>query len=178
MKERIQIGDYAGHIVNTLPKGLLLNTNGDKLNSMVIGWGSLGVTWGKPTFTVYVREGRYTRAQIDKTGEFTISVPMEKGPIPEIMKICGARSGRDIDKIKQAGLTPEEPEKIKTPGVKEYPLTLECEVLYAQKQDLSAIPENIRAKMYPQDIDGTNPMANRDAHIAYIAEIVSAYIIK
>ena len=178
MKERVKIADCAARITEALPKGLLLNTNGDKFNAMVIGWGALGVVWGKPAFTVYVREGRYTRAQLDKTGEFSISIPTENGANPDIIKICGTRSGRDIDKAREANLTPETPEKIKTPGVKEYPLTLECKILYAQKQDLSAIPEDIRAKMYPQDIDSTNPMANRDAHIAYIGEILDAYIIK
>ena len=64
------------------------------------------------------------------------------------------------------------------PGVRQYPLTLECKVLYSQKQDLTRIPEAIRARMYPQDVDSTNPMSNRDAHVAYIGEIVSAYIIE
>ena len=48
---------------------------------------------------------------------------------------------------------------------------------YAQEQDLAAIPEDIRIRNYPQDVDGTNPMANRDAHTAYIGQIVDAYII-
>ena len=74
-------------------------------------------------------------------------------------------------------LTLEEPETIRTPGVSEYPITLECRVLYAQRQELSAIPAEIRAAMYPQDVDGTAPMANRDAHTAYIGQIVDAYII-
>ena len=75
-------------------------------------------------------------------------------------------------------MTLEEPEQINTPGIKEYPLTLECKVLYSQEQDLARIPEDIREKMYPQDVDGTYPMANRDAHTAYIGQIVAAYIIK
>ena len=64
---------------------------------MVIGWGGLGTVWGKPAFTVYVREHRYTKAQLDATGEFTVSIPME-GVIPSIVKICGWQSGYDIDK--------------------------------------------------------------------------------
>ena len=39
MKEKINITDYANLITKVLPKGILLNTNGDKFNSMVIGWG-------------------------------------------------------------------------------------------------------------------------------------------
>lgn len=177
MKEKINAFDYAEHIAKALSRGILLNTNGDKFNSMVIGWGHLGVVWSLPTFVVYVRQGRYTRAQLDDTREFTISVPLE-GPSAEINRVCGSLSGRDVDKVREAGLTLEEPATIRTPGIREYPLTLECKVLYAQKQDLEEIPERIRSRMYPQDVDGTYPMSNRDAHTAYIGQIVDAYIIR
>ena len=103
MKEKINVTDYANLITKMLPKGILLNTNGDKFNSMVIGWGHLGTLWGKPTFHVYVRQGRYTKPQLDKTGEFTISVPLEKID-PAINRILGGQSGYNIDKVKEAGL--------------------------------------------------------------------------
>ena len=177
MKEKINITEYAQKITEALPQGILLNTMGDKFNSMVIGWGALGTCWSVPTFTVYVRENRYTKAQLDKTGEFTVSIPVD-GPIPEITKVCGSRSGRNIDKAAEAGLTLVDAGTIHTPAVKEYPLTLECKILYSQRQELSALPKDILEKMYPQDIDGSNPMANRDPHTAYIAQIVDAYIIR
>lgn len=177
MKEKINVIEYAQKITESLPKGILLNTNGDKFNSMVIGWGGLGTCWGVPTFTVYVREHRYTKAQLDKTGEFTISIPIDRLS-REVFKICGNQSGNSIDKVKEAGLTLEEAQTIKTPGVKEAPITLECKILYSQKQDISRLPEEIRKGAYPQDIDGSNPMANRDPHTAYIGQIVDAYIIK
>ena len=177
MKEMISVTEYAQMITEALPRGILLNTKDKKFNSMVIGWGGLGTVWGKPVFTVYVREHRYTKAQIDSTGELTISVPLDK-PIPLISKVCGMQSGRDVDKETEAHLTLEDAEKISVPGIKEYPLTLECKVLYSQKQELEKLPDDIRENMYPQDVDGTYPMANRDAHTAYIGEIVAAYIIK
>ena len=101
MKEKIDITDYANLITKALPKGILLNTNGEKFNSMVIGWGHLGTLWSRPTFHVYVRQGRYTREQLDKTGEFTISIPLDQ-PDPVINKICGWQSGHTIDKVKEA----------------------------------------------------------------------------
>ena len=177
MKERIDITEYANLITKALPKGILLNTNGDKFNAMVIGWGHIGTLWSLPTFHVYVRQGRYTKAQLDKTGEFTLSIPLE-GIIPSISKICGSQSGHNIDKVKEAGLTLEDPEKNSTPGVREYPLTIECKILYAQDQDLQKIPEDIRERMYPQDVPGTNPMANRDCHTMYVGQILDAYIIR
>ena len=177
MKEFVEISALAQRVNEALPKGILLNTQGKKFNSMVIGWGALGTVWGLPAFTVYVREGRYTREQLDRTGEFTISIPLEK-PDPAIAKACGWQSGRNVDKVQAAGLTLEPPEVNHTPGIREYPITLECRVLYAQKQELAAIPEPIRSRMYPQDVDSSNPMANRDAHVAYIGQIVSAYVIR
>ena len=123
MKERIDVFDYSEHIMKALRKGILLNTNGDKFNSMVISWGHFGVIWGEPTFVVYVREHRYTKAQLDKTREFTLSIPLDK-PDPLIHKVCGSLSGRDTDKVSEAKLTLAAPEKNNTPAVAEYPLTL------------------------------------------------------
>ena len=177
MKEKINVTDYANLITKMLPKGILLNTNGDKFNSMVIGWGHLGTLWGKPTFHVYVRQGRYTKPQLDKTGEFTISVPLEKID-PAINRILGGQSGYNIDKVKEAGLELEEAEVIGTPGIRQYPLTIECRILYAQDQELAKIPADIRERTYPQDVPGTEPLANRDFHTMYVGEIVDAYIIR
>ena len=177
MKEKINPMEYANHIMQALRRGILLNTNGEKFNSMVIGWGHLGCVWSEPTFVVYVREGRYTRPQLDSTREFTVSVPLDK-PDPEINRVCGSLSGRDVDKASAAKLTLVPAEKLNTPAVAQYPLTLECQVLYSQRQDLDALPESIRRSCYPPDVDSFNPMSNRDPHIMYIGKIVDAYIIR
>ena len=95
-----------------------------------------------------------------------------------INRICGWQSGFNIDKVKEAGLDLVELEIIHTPGIQQYPLTIEGRALYAQRQDLSLIPQDIREKAYPQNVDGTYPMANRDAHTMYVGEIVDAYIIR
>ena len=124
-----------------------------------------------------MRQGRYTKPQLDKTGEFTISVPLEKID-PAINRILGGQSGYNIDKEKEAGLELEEAEVIGTPGIRQYPLTIECRVLYAQDQDLAKIPADIRERTYPQDVPGTEPLANRDFHTMYVGEIVDAYIIR
>lgn len=177
MKESIRVNDYANHILSAVPRGVLLNTNGDKFNAMVIGWGHLGTLWSRPTFHVYVRQGRYTKARLDRTGEFSVSIPLE-GPDAAINRICGGQSGFNIDKVSAAGLLLEDARTLHTPGVRQYPLTLECKILYAQDQALDRIPGDIRARMYPQDVPGTNPMANRDCHTMYVGEIVDAYIIR
>ena len=171
MKKEIEVFDYAKEIVSAIPKGVLLTTkSGGKVDTMTIGWGTLGVEWALPIFTVFVREGRFTREQLDASMEFTINVPYGDFD-KKILGYCGTRSGRDTDKISDLNLTLVDPEIIKTPGIKELPLTLECKVLYRQMQDKNAIPEFIREKMYPEDVDSSAPGANRDYHIAYYGQI-------
>ena len=62
MNRKIEVFDYAKEIVSAIPKGVLLTTkNGEAVNTMTIGWGTLGVEWGVPIFIAFVREGRFTR---------------------------------------------------------------------------------------------------------------------
>ena len=123
---KINVSSYAGIILKALSKGALLTTKADgKVNSMVIGWGTFGINWGRPVFAVYVREGRFTREQLDKNPEFTINVAGDDYD-KNIIAICGSKSGRDIDKVAEAGLTLVEPQEVSVPAIKEFPLTLEC----------------------------------------------------
>ncbi len=177
MKETINVFDYEQTILKALPQGILLNTKEEKFNAMVIGWGALGIAWNLPVFSVLVRENRYTKARLDRTGEFTISIPIN-GPSGKIVKVCGSLSGRRVDKVAEAGLTLEEPRTNGVPGIAEYPLTLECKILYSQWLDPAGLPEELRAAMYPEDVSGSDPGVNRDPHTAYIAQVVDAYIIK
>ena len=175
--KKINAADYAGDIMRALPTGILLTTKADgKVNSMVIGWGTMGVNWGKPVFAVYVREGRFTRELLDKNPEFTINVPLGGGYDRKIIAVCGGKSGRDIDKVAEAGLTLIDGTEVSVPAIKEFPLTLECKVIYRQLQDLDAYPEDIMAAYYPQDVDSSAVGSNKDAHVTYFGEIVAAYI--
>lgn len=177
MRKEFDIIEKSGFILDKLKTGILLNVQTDKFNTMVIAWGHMGRIWNTDTFAVYVRENRYTKAMLDEAKEFSISIPLDKIS-PEILQICGLESGRNVDKVEKAKLTLVEGNKIKTSAIKELPMTIECKVLYSQKQDLSKLPKEIVEKMYPQDVDGTFPRANRDAHTLYVGEIVSAYILE
>lgn len=178
MKREINAFDYAGDICKALPGGILLTTKrGDEINSMTIGWGAVGIDWSRPIFIAYVRESRYTKQLLEDNGEFTINVPVGEAP-RAILSLCGRKSGRDMNKIEKLNLTLEEPLEISVPGIKELPLTLECRVLYKQKQDLSAIPQDILDRYYPAEEDTLHPGSDRDYHIAYTAQIVKAYMIE
>ena len=168
-KKKIDIRDYAGEIIKAMRPGILLTTKvGGKVNSMTIGWGTLGIIWERPVFVAYVRQQRYSREMLDECREFTINVPVGAYR-RKILGICGSKSGRDMDKIEAAGLTRVEPEVISVPVIKELPLTLECRVLYRQEQESDQFNEEITRQFYTMETGD---------HICYYGEIVAAYIIE
>ena len=173
MKREVNLWDYAGKILEATGKGVLLTTKMDgKVNTMTIGWGTLGIEWGKPIYTVFVRQSRHTKTMLDENGEFTINVPM--GEIDKnILSLCGTKSGRDMDKIAQLGLTLEDGETISVPGIKELPLTLECKVIYKQDQVLESIEAGCRDRYYAQGTPNDG-----DYHTAYYGLVTAAYIIR
>lgn len=178
MKKEIEVFDYASEIIKAVNGGVLLTTKADdKVNSMTISWGTLGIEWGKLIFTVFVRENRFTKQQLEKNPEFTINIPIGEFN-KKILGVCGTKSGHETDKIKELDLSLESPNVISVPGIKELPLTLECKVIYKQKQDEKEVTEENKNKFYPQDVESSFHGSNRDYHTAYYGEIVSAYIIE
>ena len=178
MKREINPFDYAEEIAKAVQKGVLLTTkSGDRVNSMTISWGMIGIKWSRQMFITFVRENRFTKSMLDDSMEFTINVPIGEYD-KNITDYCGKMSGRDVDKIKELNLTLVEPDEISVPAIKELPLTLECKVLYKQKQDPDAVPDFIKKTTYPQDVPSTYPLSNRDYHTAYYGQIVKAYIVE
>ena len=170
--------EYCNTIVSSLPKGILLTTKANnQVNSMVIGWGTIGINWGRPMFVAYVRTGRYTRELLDQNPEFTINTPLSEVDT-HALQICGTKSGRDMDKIKECGFTLLDGEKVSVPAIKEFPLTLECKVIYRQEEVFDYLEKSVCERCYPQDIDSVNPGANKDPHVMYFGEIVNAYIVE
>lgn len=177
MNKEINAFDYAGHICSVMKKGILLTTKvGEKVNTMTIGWGTIGIEWGRPIFAAYVREGRYSRQMLDESGEFTINIPYGEVD-PKILGYCGTKSGRDTDKIADLGLELVDSAVVGAPGIRQLPLTLECKVLCRRTQNIPMLPDAILSRYYPKGVDSSNPGSNEDFHIAYYGEIVNAYLI-
>lgn len=173
MKREIALWDYAGKILEATGRGVLLTTKADgQVNTMTIGWGTLGIEWGKPIFTVFVRKSRFTKTILDKNPEFTINIPV--GEIPkQILGVCGSKSGRDTDKIAELGLTLEEPLTVSVPAIRQLPLTLECKVIYKQDQDPAAIDPQSDSRFYAKGTPNEG-----DYHTAYYGQITAAYIVE
>lgn len=173
MKREINLWEYAGTILEQTGKAALLTAKANgRVNSMVIGWGTLGIEWGKPIYTVFVRESRFTKQLLDENPEFTVNIPLN-GMDPEILSVCGRESGKDVDKVSKLGLTLEQPLTGSVPGIRQVPLTLECKVIYRQDQDPAAIaPENDQ-RYYAKGTANEN-----DYHTAYYGQVMAAYIIE
>ena len=173
MKEYVNPWDYAPHILKIINDGILLTTKADdEVDTMVIGWGTMGVQWKKPIFIVFVRQSRHTKELLDKNPEFTVNIPLDKID-KDVLRVAGTMSGRDVDKVKELGLTLVPGETVSVPAIKELPLTIECKVIYQQDQDLDALEESCRNRCYrPGTKDET------DFHTAYYGLITNAYILK
>jgi len=136
---------------------LLTAEKDEKTNTMTIGWGGLGVMWGKNVAFVVVRPERYTNELLKDTEKFSLSAFSDKN----ILSYCGSVSGRNEDKIKKLGLTVLHEEK--TPYFEEARLNILCKKLFSspfKKEDFTA-GDSIINKWY----------AESNYHILYIAEI-------
>ena len=78
MIKHIKYDKYLREVLDKMEKGLFLTVKSkEKINTMTIGWGSIGIIWGKPIFTVAVRNSRYTHSLIENSNNFTVSIPLE-----------------------------------------------------------------------------------------------------
>ncbi len=146
--------------------GAFLTTKGDRINTMVIGWGGTNIIWGKPIFMVMVRDSRHTYDLIEKAGEFTVSFPVERN-LKSALSFCGTKSGKDFDKLKECKLTPVPAKVIDTPVIGECSLHYECKIVYKQEMKIDdSFNEGIHNKFYQQ---------HNNYHTFYFGEIVACY---
>lgn len=164
----VEFNELSKEMLSQLKKGAFLTVkNEDKLNTMTIGWGSLGFIWNVPVFMVPVRYSRYTYEMIEKTDEFTVSVPL-KGDMAKELAFCGSKSGREVDKFKELNLTAKEAQMINTPIIEECELHFECKIVYKQAMNPEFLDQAIDDTKYPND----------NYHVLYYGEIKACYLTK
>lgn len=170
--------ELASEITRKTKPGILLTTKvGDKVNTMAIGWGHIGIIWNMPVYICFVRDSRYTFELLGKNPEFTINVQGDERLRPDILQVAGFESGRDVDKVEKLGLTLVEPEVVSVPAIKECPITLECELLYRQEMNLADFPEEVRTHFYRHN-DGSTTTPGSSVHTAFFGKIVSSYVVE
>ena len=178
VKKEIDVLDYFNEIIKGIKTGVLLTTkHNNKVNTMTISWGQLGIEWNKLIFTAYVRTGRHTHKMLADSGVFTINIGLHQ-KVGKILSFCGSNSGKSVDKVSALGLTVVKGNNIDVVGFKELPLTLECKVIYKQLQDEKSISKSMKSRFYPHDVPSDNCGSNKDYHTMFYGEIVGAYLIE
>ena len=150
---------------------LLLSAGDEKgFNGMTISWGTFGTLWGKkgfdgqfPVANVFVRPQRYTNEFMENNEYFSLCKLRDEDK--NMHGILGSKSGRDLDKIKEVGLTPIFDNN--TVYYEEAELVIICRKLYVQRLEEDCfIDKGIIEACYPE----------KDYHYMYIGEIVKTLI--
>jgi flavin reductase (DIM6/NTAB) family NADH-FMN oxidoreductase RutF len=139
--------------------GLLTAGTPESCNTMTVSWGMLGELWGVDAAMVFVRPQRHTKLFMDSNELFTLSFLPKGQASKRIHGICGVKSGRDIDKVSAAKLTP-----VALDGsvyFSEAETVLLCRRLAAQPFDPACFTSPLPHGVYP---DG-------DYHTLYVGQL-------
>ncbi|KPJ75758.1 MAG: flavin reductase [Deltaproteobacteria bacterium SG8_13] len=153
----------AEEAIGKIKKGAFLTVKaGDRLNTMTIGWATVGVCWRKPVFMVAVRDSRHTFTIIEEADDFTVSIP--SGDMHKEIMYCGTKSGRDKDKYKECGLSVADGKTVASPVIDVPGLHFECRIVYKSAMD----PADMTPDFEPL-------YAEKDYHTLYFGEITACY---
>ena len=144
----------------------MLITAGDHVrqNTMTASWGGVGVMWNRPIAIAVIRPQRFTYEFTESCESFRLSFLGEE--YRKALSYCGTHSGRDEDKIANAGLlvafTDED-----VPAIAQAELVLECRKLYTDMMKAeNFLDKSIIERWY----------AEADYHKIYFLEITHAYL--
>lgn len=164
----IAIKELNENFFEAIGKEWMLITAGSQehFNTMTASWGGIGFLWNKPVVFVFIRPERYTFGFAEQSDYFTLSFLGEENRA--IHKVCGSKSGREVNKVKETGLKPIVTEKGNI-LFEQGRLSLECRKLYTDtiKEEYFIHPETVK-----QWYGG----AHGGFHHLYVAEITGAWV--
>jgi flavin reductase (DIM6/NTAB) family NADH-FMN oxidoreductase RutF len=132
-----------------------------QFNAMAVAWGSFGTMWDRPIAMCVVRPTRYTYQFIEKYPTFTLcAFPPEYRPAIDLI---GSKSGRHVDKIAEAGLTPVAASVAEAPIFSEAELVVECRKIFRAVYEPSQFIDSSIDENY----------VNKDYHRVYFGEILA-----
>ena len=115
-----------GNMLYPLPAVMVSVTDGKGEDDIItVAWTGTICT-NPPMVYISVRPERHSYHMIKETGEFVINLTTEK--LAKATDFCGVRSGRDVDKFKETGLTREKADIVSAPMIQESPVSIECRV--------------------------------------------------
>ena len=137
--------------------------NGKELNTMTVGWGSVGHIWDKPVIMVMVRYSHHTYHAIQTAQDFTVSVPVESTLRKELSGTSSS-SERDGDQLKMLGLTHRPGKKTKSPVIASEGMHYECKIRCWQEMNPDYTDKDLQSQVYN----------DKDYHVLY-GEIIEKY---
>jgi flavin reductase (DIM6/NTAB) family NADH-FMN oxidoreductase RutF len=150
-------------VMKRIKEGAFLTVKaGEALNTMTIGWATLGFAWKKPMIMVMVRNSRHTFSLIEKAADFTVSVPA--ADMKKEIAFCGTKSGRDVDKFKECKLKTAPSRQVVSPIIQVPGIHFECRIVYKNAIDPSRLTREFDP-IYPE----------KDYHTLYFGEIQACY---
>ena len=94
-----------------------------KSNIITIAWAGT-ICSDPPMVSISVRPERYSYELLKQRGEFVVNLTTRS--LAWATDYCGVRSGRDVDKWKETGLTPLQASEVSAPLIGESPVNIEC----------------------------------------------------
>lgn len=163
MKDRAYL-DNLDNLMETLTRGAFLTVKaGDSMNTMTIGWATIGFVWKKEVFMVAVRDSRHTFELMEKSDNFTVTIPTDASS-KDALIFCGTKSGRDYDKFLESGLQSRKAVTVESPIIDVPGVHYECKIVYRSAMDNTYVDEKLE-KLYPSN----------DYHTLYFGEILACY---
>ena len=166
MLEKCEVKSLDQNVFTLIGEQWMLITAGtpEHCNTMTASWGGLGVLWGADVATCYIRPQRYTYEFIEKSDYFTLSFLEET--YRKQLALCGAKSGREVDKVKECGFTVAQAQG-GAPYFEQADLVFVCRKRMVVPMDPAAMPQDVKEKWYENDY-----------HIMYWGEIVETLVRK
>ena len=157
----IDIRDVKKNLTKAISDEWMLISAGDehKSNMMTASWGLTGELWFRDVAVCFIRPQRYTLEFVEKNDTFALSFfgTGEK----QALSLCGSKSGREIDKSKETGLTPVYSDG--TVYYNEAKLVLICKkIAVSEVTPESILDKTVLDRCYPE----------KDYHKIFIGEIV------
>ena len=116
----------AGNMLNPVPAVMVSVADKEgNANILTVAWAGTICT-NPPMLSISVRPERYSYHMIKETNEFVVNLTTKD--LVKETDFCGVRSGRDVDKYKELGLTKSKMEHVSAPGIAESPVNIECKV--------------------------------------------------
>ena len=168
--ELVDAKEFNDNIFKLVGEDFTVITAGEQANSMLAGWGGIGVFFDKPVTWGVLRANRYTLEKMRETGTFTMCYFPEEYK-EDIMKF-GMVSGRDSKKMEETALTlMQTPAGV--PAFEEAKIIIECKLIAATSVNKDEFYTEEARQFFQEGFDDAG-----DWHKIVFGDITNIYVKK